>query len=250
MRPYLACLRHEASVWAHFEPNSYTMPDNVTNIWQEVTMTVGLLRDFVIRAGTALEAEDRLIIGAGRVRGETGGILRLDNERYYQFIVWRSILPRWGAAVEQNAHDLVIFDDHNRNKYYAIFEIKRWMSGSGRKEILGMKKDIKKLQQCDASNAFLVIFSANERNDRITQIDWLENKLFQEMRPEREEYCFNTINEDAKEVEFWVGAWQIKPGVSGGAVLRFDLNSLVAGIFDDNRHDELSTGPARGNEFS
>ena len=30
----------------------------------------------------------------------------------------------------------------------------------------------------------------------------------------------------------------------------FDLNALVAQITDENRHEEIGTGPARGGEFS
>jgi antitoxin MazE len=30
----------------------------------------------------------------------------------------------------------------------------------------------------------------------------------------------------------------------------FDLDTLVAGITDENRHDEVETGPAVGNEFA
>lgn len=62
-------------------------------------------------AGTALEVEDRFFLGAIAANqvaypGEKSGILRINNERYYQFVVARSLASSfpYAAAVEVNSH--------------------------------------------------------------------------------------------------------------------------------------------------
>jgi hypothetical protein len=65
-------------------------------------------------AGMSLEAEDRYMLGAvtaNRVayEGESGGILRINNERYYQFIVARALMSSmpYKVKVEVDSHDLL-----------------------------------------------------------------------------------------------------------------------------------------------
>jgi hypothetical protein len=106
-------------------------------------------KDFMFRIGAALEAEDRLILGSGTVRNEAkkGGILRLNNERYYQSILWRAMLSRWSAAVEyRSRYDLVLFNADDPETLYALFELKRWMGEKGEQELPGIAADIRKLR--------------------------------------------------------------------------------------------------------
>ena len=60
------------------------------------------LLDSVIEiAGSALEAEDRYVLGCSTATGKKGGLLRIPNERYYQFVVCRGLLSRWDTIPEK-----------------------------------------------------------------------------------------------------------------------------------------------------
>jgi hypothetical protein len=174
-------------------------------------------RDFTSRIGAALEAEDRLILGSGRLWNEVrkGGILRLNDERYYQSILSRAMLSRWSAAVEYHSrYDLVLFDADDPETLYAVFELKRWMGSSGERELPGIGADIRKLQKATCPKSALVVFSSNKRGDMKTNIEWLENewKSREDLVdiPRRYTYCFDTISPWVEPAEFWVGVWPIK----------------------------------------
>ncbi len=74
-------------------------------------------------AGAALEAEDRFFLGAISANqtaypGGKGGILRINNERYYQFIIARALASSFpfAAAIEVDSHDLVLkYPNNNSN---------------------------------------------------------------------------------------------------------------------------------------
>jgi hypothetical protein len=86
----------------------------------------GLLDDVIIRGGRALEDEDRQIRTLVQHHGLRGGLLRMEYERFYQFIVWKSLLAKYDAAIEYNhmgyLTDLMIRDDGGPK----IFEMKCW----------------------------------------------------------------------------------------------------------------------------
>jgi hypothetical protein len=49
--------------------------------------------EMVVRlGGLAPEIEDRVIEAAVVRRGEQGGLARMENERYHQFVIWRALL--------------------------------------------------------------------------------------------------------------------------------------------------------------
>ena len=178
-------------------------------------MANDFLKSLTIRAGAALEAEDRLIMGSGHIRGEAGGILRLSNERYYQFLLWKAVLASWNAKVEEHSYDLVIFDPSESTKHLAIFEMKRWMGAKGNepRDVNVINEDIERLQKCEAPNSALIIFSANPRGMRDENLAFFESLFFGGVaQPQRESYCFPTMNVSADEVEFWVAFWPIKFG--------------------------------------
>lgn len=167
-----------------------------------------VLENLIYRAGTGLEAEDRLLIGAGRVRGENGGLLRLVNERYYQFIVWRSVLSTWRATVEESRHDLHLAD---ANGLAAIVEMKGWWSPNGEKELPGIGRDLAKLDSCATPVALLMVFSANPRGTVDEQKRCFEQEVFKgRIVPRSEIYSFPTFGQEGNEVDFWVAAWEIK----------------------------------------
>ena len=58
------------------------------------------LSELIKIAGTALEEEDRYILGCSKATGRHGGILRFSNERYYQFLTLRGLCSRCDANIE------------------------------------------------------------------------------------------------------------------------------------------------------
>ena len=70
-------------------------------------MSTEVLKEVVALGGLALQAEDRLVRAVYH-KGEQGGLVRMQNERYYQFIVWRAIPPKWHADLERRSHDIIL----------------------------------------------------------------------------------------------------------------------------------------------
>jgi hypothetical protein len=177
-------------------------------------MASDFLKDFVACAGLALEMDDRAIVESGRPRGESGGLLRSQQEKFYQFIVWKAAYAKWPTEVEKNFHDLVIVDPTRHNAYACVFEMKNWLSSAGLRELPWILADIDgKLKNCNSDDSVFVLFSANDRNCMADQIKILEAKAFTSAPPPRREtYCFPTWNPDGTEVEFWMAAWPIKIG--------------------------------------
>jgi len=182
------------------------------------------LKQLIQIAGAALEAEDRFFLGAITANqiaypGEKGGILRINNERYYQFVVARALASSfpYSAAVEVNSHDLILRYPNDSSKWLAVVEMKRWMSASGEQELTSIVHDInEKLMPSKAEHALMMIFSANPVNEIKTNLKWLSDKLKKngssiEIKPEGwESYKFATLNNEGDEVEFWVAGYQLK----------------------------------------
>ncbi|MGO9135961.1 MAG: hypothetical protein ACLP8A_18215 [Methylovirgula sp.] len=161
--------------------------------------------DFVTRAGLGLEAEDHLLLGSGLVQGQHGGLSRLFNERYYQFIVWRAVSPRWNAKVEHKTHDLVIFDE--RGQYAVVIEMKAYGSKNGIEELPGIHSDLDKLSQCGGPIRAMMVFSTNPRGQSAENIKFLEEKIPRLISEGRKSYVFNTFNEKGEKYEFWLAVW-------------------------------------------
>jgi hypothetical protein len=94
-------------------------------------MTIGV-DELVSIAGAALEAEDRYVLGCSTITAKNGGILRIANERYYQFVACLGWLSRWNTMPELRAHDAVILED---DKEVATIEMKKWLSETGETEV-------------------------------------------------------------------------------------------------------------------
>ncbi|KUM02749.1 hypothetical protein KIF53_15525 [Chromobacterium subtsugae] len=166
-------------------------------------------------AGMALEAEDRQILGAvtaNRVAysGESGGLLRFNNERFYQFIVAKSLLSSmpYKVSVEVNSHDMVL-EVPDTGNHFAVVEMKRWMSPNGEQELPGIRKDIfQKLQNTTGAHKLMLLFSSNPRDQMREQMSWLLERL---NLPEDSfsSYCFSTYDQLGKAVEFWIAGIEI-----------------------------------------
>jgi hypothetical protein len=160
-----------------------------------MTITV---HELVKVVGAELEAEDRSF--------DPGGILRIWNERYYQFVACRG-LHRCGRDVksEHRSHDLVIFVEGKPN---AFIEMKCWGSANGIRELRGIASDVqqKLMPLASSSTAFMIIFSANPRDQTKQNLAFLEEKIPELAIYEREIYPFPTFD---PKIEFWVAGWQI-----------------------------------------
>jgi hypothetical protein len=74
-----------------------------------------VLDDVIRLGGRALEAEDGFLCASAHRRNHHGGLLRVELERYYQYIVWKSLLDTYDAQIERPREggyllDLVVKD--------------------------------------------------------------------------------------------------------------------------------------------
>ena len=143
------------------------------------------LNILVKTAGLALELEDRYLLGSVAANrqaypGENGGILRLNNERYYQFIVARSLVSSYpfAAEIEVDFHDLVLRYPGD-SKIFAAIEMKRWMTSNGYEELESIKRDVvEKLAIANSEKSFLIVFFANPVQNSVTDnLKWLSENI-------------------------------------------------------------------------
>ena len=164
-------------------------------------------QELVQTAGSALEIEDRYILGCLAARGGNGGgLLANQNERYYQFMIWRQLMSRWDVKTELQTHDLVISYGNGK---HAVIEIKRWFSASGDRELPGIRRDITKMvdnKQC--SQAFMMIISVNPLECTSGNLAFLQTEIPRLSGDDATLYKFPTRNGN-ESVEFWVAAWTI-----------------------------------------
>jgi hypothetical protein len=186
-------------------------------------MSTDFLKEFVASFGTALEAEDKRIMEAGRSRGEIGGLMQshLQAERFYQFIVWRAAYQRWPCRVEDRIgygpHDIAIYEDSDYRKCICVLEMKTWLERDGlpSQKLNGMEHDLAKLKSCNSSDSAFVIFSASKVGSICDQLKYVETTVFKDAKPSPPEvYRFPTQNpyDTQAEFEFWVAVWPIKIG--------------------------------------
>ncbi|ABA57640.1 hypothetical protein Noc_1136 [Nitrosococcus oceani ATCC 19707] len=178
------------------------------------------LKRLIKIAGTALEAEDRFLreaIAKNRTAypSEKCGILRNNNERYYQFIIWRALVSSFPftARIEIQSHDLVLNYPDDASKWFAVIEMKRWMSSTGEVEIPGIIRDINdKLRPSHAKNTLMLIFSAGPSGTINTEFGWLSKRLGISQVEDCsawENYYFPTVNRVGEDVDFWLAGYQV-----------------------------------------
>jgi hypothetical protein len=116
-------------------------------------------------AKRALEEEDRYLLNCFATRhwssGADGiGIFDNINERYYQFIIWRTLMSSfpWRAKTERKGYDLAFYDDAT-GKIEAVAEIKGWWSDKGEQELPGIKRDLEKLELLRIPGVMLILTS-------------------------------------------------------------------------------------------
>jgi hypothetical protein len=175
------------------------------------------IKEFIECAGTALKEEDRSLVESGRRHGRPGGLLRAQQEKFYQYIVWKAACEKWPAEVEKDSHDLVFLDPTDGTKYLCVCEMKNWFSESGLKELPHIDRDVRiKLNQSICPDSVFLLFSANDRGHMDKQLQFFQQRVFADpsFQPTPETFCFETINPYNPPVlgEFWIACWPIKSG--------------------------------------
>jgi hypothetical protein len=181
-------------------------------------------------AGAALQEEDRRFRNAiaknqlaypNENPGAICGILRLgfNNEHYYQFLVARALIDsyQYRVDVEKNYYDLVISYPGDSSRWFAIVEMKRWMTGNGEIEIPGILYDIStKLVSNKAEHNLMLLFSSNPHGQTVENHAWLATQL--RLAPPEDtcvwnRYSFPTYNIKGKEFEFWVAGYEVPQSI-------------------------------------
>lgn len=185
--------------------------------------------DFLDIAAKALEKEDLFLRNA--ISANPGvyppsnplnrcGLLRFNNERYYQFVIARGLFEAYPYAVEvergEDPFDLTLSKPSHGTPLFAVVEMKRWMSvGGGGKELKGILEDFSKLSnkaKGKASHGLMIIFSANETGDQIKKNKrWLENEIDNAHFPvvSIDPYSFTTYNNQGTPVYFWIAGYEV-----------------------------------------
>lgn len=140
------------------------------------------------------------------------GILRSNDEHYYQFAVARHMVGTvpYEVRTEVNKQDLVLIDPKDQRHVVVVVEMKRWMSEKGDQELPGIKRDmLDKLPKAKADRKIMMIFSANPLgHPREENIGYLAKKLGTEME-EWEQSCFPTIGVKGEACSFWVATREV-----------------------------------------
>ncbi|WP_155976373.1 hypothetical protein [Novispirillum itersonii] len=194
------------------------------------------LSELVRAAGEALCAEDvafRTALRSNRdCPGQFGGILRMANERYFQFVIARfyaGILP-YVVKVEDNRRDISLSLPGRRepDPREIVIEMKCWLSASGNSELAAIRTDMFQNLTADiagsrtggfrARQGLMLIVSANPRGQMTSNVRWLSDRLGVSA-DDWETFVFDTENADGAEVEFWVAGYDVsKAGLQSPAL--------------------------------
>jgi len=171
---------------------------------RRVMTTRSVLGEVVRLGGLALQAEDCLIQAAVRRRGEHGGLARMENERYHQFIIWRAVLPLWHAVIErERGTDLILECEDGKH----FFEMKNWRGASGDEQLPRMQKDIDKLQKRARGHFLVTAINPKESTDE--NFVHLAKNLNGLLWDAREKYRFPTKGLKGNDLEFWIAGWSV-----------------------------------------
>lgn len=157
------------------------------------------LKDLVELTGRLVEGEDRFIRGClqrnqSYARAKIWGMSDFDNERYYQRLVLRALLPSFpfGVRLEYGGRhfDIALFQSFNEEPV-ALGEMKLWMGSNEEKRLREMRKDIAKLSASPPCSRFLLVFTKNPKADAARNIKALLNKLG--VKEDHRSYSFDTV---------------------------------------------------------
>ncbi|WP_444893687.1 hypothetical protein ACJJIE_04410 [Microbulbifer sp. TRSA001] len=174
-----------------------------------------LLKELVFLSCDALKEEDHYLresLSNNQCYScDKTGVLSINNERYYQFIIARYLFRHFSRRiqVEYDLIDLVVFREDLPSKVEVAVEMKRWMSSAGSPEIPGIRSDFDKLRKCDSLKTLVLIFSSNPKNVSIKgNIHYLSNKIDRDLDPDLWVYeSFDTVGGNGAENVFWVAGY-------------------------------------------
>lgn len=176
-------------------------------------MKDSVLEKVIRLGGLALQAEDCLIRAAVAQRGLHGGLVRIENERHQQFIVWRAVLSLWDAVLEREAaSDLIIQCDDERH----YIEMKNWRGASGSSQLPAMRRDIEKLR--GREHSYFVVTSMNPQEVTLENFGYLTTQVPGVDVEARQDFRFPTVGLSGQPIEFWIAGWPLERGVSSGTV--------------------------------
>jgi hypothetical protein len=177
------------------------------------------IEEIIKIAGISLQEEDYYLTKSVNENSQYcddnyKGILRFNNERFYQYVVARSFLKRFPARIdlEKDTHDLVVYGSV-LHKYKIVVEMKRWMSSGGGTEIPGIKHDSSvKLAKSDSDKAMMMVFSSNPKKSSLTEenIQILKNEITSVCDVVSwSTYKFITNYRSKGDNEFWIAGFEI-----------------------------------------
>jgi|GEM_PF-2339079 len=172
-----------------------------------------------------LQTEDEYLRGAvaanpgtypSNGKGNLSGLLRFNNERYYQYVVGKGLLRSYpyivGLEKGKEMFDLTLKGPGQVNGFYAAVEMKRYMTPAGKVEPPEIQRDIQELLNAKArlENAMILIFSANLR--QISIIEKNLKDLAKELNTDRDNWeyrFFPTFSNEGESVYFWIAGYEV-----------------------------------------
>ncbi|MEO8657940.1 MAG: hypothetical protein ABI693_05695 [Bryobacteraceae bacterium] len=197
---------------------SIELPMSLADVHPGTGFTPQHLQRLVDLGGAALQVEDGLIrtsvLAREILRVPFGGlkprfgIRRVENERSYQYLIWRALLNDFEFLVDierEGNHDFVIWDCANHpRKIVAVGEMKRWVSVDGCEELPRIELDIRKLKLAEREGVrgFILLATAFRVGSLAEQEGFLYDKLKISAKCLRH-YKFESLYEGASDrIEF------------------------------------------------
>lgn len=158
------------------------------------------LDELVSIGGCALEQEDRFIAGCVTVNphlyGDKNpcGLLRIANERYYQFVISRALMSgyRYRVNIEEDRRDFVLRNGSD-GEWIATGEMKLWLSSRSETDLPRIRLDIAKLRQAPSRPGFLLVATAWRPSEAEGYLEVLRTRLDLTCAPTTSQYRFRTI---------------------------------------------------------
>lgn len=165
----------------------------------------------------ALKAENQylnsaLVANPAFTKSESG-LLSINNERYYQFVIARYLFKHlpYKTGLEHHSTDLVIFSKDSERVEVAV-EMKRWMSSTGNPEIPSIREDFERLRSHPAKHALMLIFTAHPEDVSIEEnTRFITDKLGGDIKLENWNCrSFKTVGKDGNDSVFCVISYPVK----------------------------------------
>jgi hypothetical protein len=180
-----------------------------------------ILKKIVHLSSDALKIEDQHLLDVmgnnPAYDADRNGILYINNERFYQFMVARHLFKTLNLKVEIECKtiDLVVRSNECAKEYYVAVEMKRWMSSTGNAEISGIRTDIDKLREGNNKNesehGLMLIFSSNPVEVSLDEnIRMLSERIGRDINPDNWVIdSFETVGINGVKNLFWVAGYEV-----------------------------------------